>query len=271
MRIGGHILRTLTVFPVFLAAISPCSGQSLPTVKLGPETVQAFQGYVGIQEDLYQQGMNGQRPFLWIDDPPRNRSMVETGEIVIEQDAGGEVAVPGGIIQNWTGAVFIPGGSLAKTLKLLLDYDRHRDIYADVVDSRLLSRNGDRLTTYLRLVKKNVLTVVLDTEHEVQVRETGAGRASIRSRSTRITEVRNAGESDEIQLPSEEDSGFLWRLNAYWRLEATNRGLYVELSTISLSRDIPIGLAWLMKPFIREVPQESLRSTLSATRRAMLQ
>ncbi|MDE2667290.1 MAG: hypothetical protein OXI69_14185 [Acidobacteriota bacterium] len=43
--------------------------------------------------------------------------------------------MPGGIIQNWTGAVFIPGGSLPKTLKLLQDYDRHRDIYPDVVDS----------------------------------------------------------------------------------------------------------------------------------------
>ncbi len=134
-----------------------------------------------------------------------------------------------------------------------------------------LARNGDRLTAYLRLLKKNVLTVVLNTEHEVQIGETGAGRAYIRSRSTRITEVRNAGEPDEIQLPSEEDSGLLWRLNAYWRLEETNRGLYVELSTISLSRDIPMGLAWLMKPFIREVPRESLRSTLAATRRAMLQ
>ena len=89
VRISGHFLCALTVFPVFLAAIFPCSGQSLPTVKLGAETVQAFQGYIGIQEDLYQQGMNGRRPFLWNDDPPRNRSMVETGEIVIEQDAGG--------------------------------------------------------------------------------------------------------------------------------------------------------------------------------------
>ena len=270
MRIGGHCLCALMAVMSFLAAGSHCSGQSLPTVKLGAETVQAFQRYVGIEEDLHEHRMNGPRPFLWIDDPPRNRSMVETGEIVIEQDAGGEVAVPGGIIQNWAGCVFIPGGSLAKTLNLLQDYDRHKDIYPEVIDSRLLSRNGDRMTAYLRLVKKKVLTVVLNTEHEVQVGEIGARRGFIRSRSTRITEVRNAGEPDETQLPSEEDSGFLWRLNAYWRLEETNRGLYVELSTISLSRDIPMGLAWLMKPFVREVPRESLRSTLAATRRAML-
>jgi len=146
VRIGGHFLCALTVFPVLLAASSPCSGQSLPTAKLAAETVQTFQGYVGIQENLCQQRMNGRRPFLWIDDPPRNRSMVETGEIVIEQDAGGEVAVPGGIIQNWTGAVFIPGGSLAKTLKLLQDYDRHRDIYPDVIDSSPQRRSLDGLS-----------------------------------------------------------------------------------------------------------------------------
>ena len=219
--------------------------------------------------------------------------------------------------------VFLPGGSLRKTLQLLRDYDRHQDIYPEVVDSKLLSSKDDTLRAYLRLVKTRVLTVVLNTEHEVQYREISPNRGFIRSRSTRISEVKNACKPDETQMPVGEDSGFLWRLNAYWRLgvcavehcrglpldydpynwreirwdknfypilskvstllwkivpenflrrrllEETDYGLYVELSTVSLSRDMPSGLAWLIKPFIREVPKESLQSTLAATRQAI--
>ncbi len=267
--IGGAYLPVLTASLSCLLTAAPCWGQVLPTVKLKAEAVRAFQKYVEFQEAIHDQRMNDNRPFLWIDDSPSHRSLVEKGEIVIQDNSGQGVGVPGGIVQDWIGAMLIPGGSLRKTLQLLRDYDRHQDIYPEVVDSRLLSSKDDTLRAYLRLAKTRVLTVVLNTEHEVQFREISHKRGFIRSRSTRITEVKNAGKPDETQMPVGEDSGFLWRLNAYWRLEETDQGLYVELSTVSLSRDMPTGLAWLIKPFIREFPKESLQSTLAATRQAI--
>ena len=62
----------------------------------------------------------------------------------------------------------------------------------------------------------------------------------------------------------------MWRLNSYWRFDAREGGVYVECESISLTRDIPAGLAWLIKPFITGIPKESLQMTMSSTRAAVL-
>jgi hypothetical protein len=38
---------------------------------------------------------------------------------------------------------------------------------------------------------------------------------------------------------------------------------------VSLSRDIPTGLGWLIGPFVTSIPRESLEFTLQAMRRAL--
>jgi hypothetical protein len=41
------------------------------------------------------------------------------------------------------------------------------------------------------------------------------------------------------------------------------------LRTLSLSRSIPIGMGWIMKPILQNVPRESLAATLRNTRKAV--
>jgi hypothetical protein len=72
-------------------------------------------------------------------------------------------------------------------------------------------------------------------------------------------------------MPVGNDHGFLWRLDSYWRFEERDGGVYIECEAISLTRDIPTGLAWLIEPIIRQLPQESLVNTLRATRNAVVQ
>jgi hypothetical protein len=67
------------------------------------------------------------------------------------------------------------------------------------------------------------------------------------------------------------DHGFLWRLYSYWRFYQANGGVYIQCNAISLTRDVPTGLGWLVGPYIKNIPQDSLRFTLSATRHALLQ
>jgi hypothetical protein len=69
-------------------------------------------------------------------------------------------------------------------------------------------------------------------------------------------------------MPSGEGLGLLWQLYAYWSLETSGRGVLAECRTVSLSRSIPSGMGWMIKPFIQNVPRESLTSTLRNTRRA---
>jgi hypothetical protein len=94
-------------------------------------------------------------------------------------------------------------------------------------------------------------------------------RATSTSYSTRIAEIENAGKPNEFEKPVGNDSGFLWRLNSYWRFHERDGGVYVQLEAISLTRDIPAGLGWLISPFVSSIPKESLAFTLTRTREAL--
>jgi hypothetical protein len=175
------------------------------------------------------------------------------------------------MIHHWIGTVFIPGATLAQTLALEEDYDHHREYFGpDVMRSKILRHDGNDFLIEMRLYKKKLITTVLDTEHEVHYTMVDTTHAWSRSRTTRIQEVDNAGEVDERLEPVGHDRGFLWRMNTYWRFEEKNGGTYVECQSISLTRDIPIGLGWLIEPYVTSVPRESLTFTLATTRSAVL-
>jgi hypothetical protein len=135
--------------------------------------------------------------------------------------------------------------------------------------SRTLEHAGDDFKVYFRLTRKKIITVVLDTEYEVHYRRLDANRAQSRSYSTRIVEIEHPGESAERALPGGNDHGFLWRLYSYWRFSEADHGVYVQCEAISLTRDIPTGLNWLIAPFIESIPRESLEFTLRSTRAAV--
>jgi hypothetical protein len=61
----------------------------------------------------------------------------------------------------------------------------------------------------------------------------------------------------------------LWRLNSYWRFEERDGGVWLECEAVSLTRDVPTGLGWIIEPIIRDLPKESLANTLRSTRTAL--
>jgi hypothetical protein len=119
---------------------------------------------------------------------------------------------------------------------------------------------------YLRLLKKKVITVVLNTEHKVTYFPLDATRQHSRSYSTKIAEVQDAGEPGEHELPAGRDHGFLWRLYSYWRFLERDGGVYVECEAVSLTRGVPMGLGLIIRPIVRDLPRESLANTLVKTR-----
>jgi len=112
-------------------------------------------------------------------------------------------------------------------------------------------------------------TVVLNTQHDVRYFHDSPARAHSRSSAVRIAEVENAGKSDEREKPPGEDGGFLWKMETWWRMEERDGGTYVQSESVSLTRDIPPVLAWLIGPFVTSIPRESLTYTLEATRRGV--
>jgi hypothetical protein len=240
-------------------------------VQLKPQTLEAFDEYIRDAEAGMEQTLRGSRPFLWSEGSSETAQLVRGGQIVAQFWTGhGPVKVPNGLIHDWIGAVFIPATNLTKTLALIQDYNNHKSIYKpDVIASRLISRRGNDFRISLRLLKKKIMTVILDTEHEVHYRSLDPKRWACRSYTTRIAEVENAGTPKERVLPPDTGYGFLWRLYSYWRFEQRNRGVYVECRAISLTRDVPLGLGWIIEPIIQKLPKESLIHTLQATRQAL--
>ena len=242
--------------------------------ELNPNMVAAFEKYANQRESQVRTELRDPSRFLFIDrlgEGAKQKAYadVRAGKVVIDQ---GKISdVPDGLVHHWTGVTFIPGAKLADTLRLIQDYNNHASHYRpDVAASKLLSRNGNNYKVNLRFNKKKVLTVVLDTEHDVTYDYINSQYAASIGHTTRVSEVENAGTANEKLLPQGGGLGFLYKMDTYWRFAERDNGTYVQCETISLTRDIPLGLKWAIGRFVNSVPQESLQFTLARTRDQVL-
>ena len=247
---------------------------------LKPEAAQGFDQYIRLTEARMQEELAPDE-FLWVDRLPEPRrsevyARLQRGEVISEKlqtaDPSGRSATPGALLHHWVGTVFIPGVSLAQVLAVVQDYDRHAEYYTpDVMQSKKVEQTGnDFYKVHYRLRKKKILTIILDADYDVHRHSIDATHAYSVSTSTRIAQVENIGQPDERELPPGKDGGYMWRLNSYWHYFDSGRGVYVQCEAISLSRDIPAGLNWLIGSFVQSVPKESLDFTLRSTRNAVL-
>ncbi len=246
--------------------------QSANIVQLKPRTLQAFESYIRAAEEAMEPSLHGRGAFLWSDGSPERSHQVHQGQIVAQLwSPDGPVKVPNGLIHDWIAAGVVPDATVEQALALVQNYDNHKNIYKpEVIDSKLISHDGNDYRIYLRLLKKKVITVVLDTDHDVHYAALDEKRWSCRSYTTRIAEVEDAGTPKEKVLEPDTGYGFLWRLYSYWKFEQKKGGVYLECRAISLTRDIPLGLGWIIEPIIRKLPQESLVHTLEATRNGLV-
>jgi hypothetical protein len=178
--------------------------------------------------------------------------------------------VPGALIHDWIGAVVVPGAKVEDAVKVLQDIAAYPRVYSgDILTARLVRRDGERLRVLFRVVKKKVITVVLETEYDVDYRKASDKVSQVWSRSVRVAEVEHAGKEGETVRPPDTGWGFLWRLNTYWHLQEKDGALLMECRAVSLTRDIPAGLGWIIKPMVTSLPREALEGTLEKTRTAV--
>jgi hypothetical protein len=244
--------------------------------ELQPRTAEDWQRYVRATEARIDRELASDQRFLGIDFEEVSkaraaRQTVLSGQVVLarmaEQGHNAEqINVRGGLINHWRGTIFVPRVSLDQVLQELQSpaVGRHRQ--QDVLESKVLSRDGDTSRVYLKLVRKKIVTVTYNTEHEVRYRRLTPTRAASRSVSTKIAEVENAGTPSEREKPIGNDRGFMWRLNSYWRYEQVPGGVIVELESLTLSRDIPFLIRLIAGPIINNIARESMTRTLESMR-----
>jgi len=182
-----------------------------------------------------------------------------------------EVDVPGGLLQDCTGAIYLPGATLAQVKAMLQDYGNYKNYYQpEVIESKQIGHQDDEYDVFLRLYKKYILTVVLNTNYHARFVQPDAQHLYVLSRSTRITEAKDAKHPDAGEHDVGNDTGLLWRLNSYWRFEQEDGWVYAECEAVSLSRDVPAMVGWMIKGFLQKFPKESMFNTLKGTKTAVL-
>ena len=167
---------------------------------------------------------------------------------------GDTVRVADGTIYRWHGCTVIRGTTVSSLLDRLIAAGTPPP-QEDVVESRLLRRDGDRLTVYLKLIRRTILTVTYDTEHDMVFTRVSPTVATSRSVATRIREVDGG------------DRGFLWRLQSYWQYRQQGPDVRVDLVSLSLSRDVPMLVRPVAAPLAASVGRESMLRTLGSLRR----
>ena len=248
-------------------------------VTLKQNTLSAFQKYVELTDARNEADLQKGTQILWVDalrEPERTVAYAEIngGEIKMRRletlQNSEKIRCPGGMIHHWVGVGYIPEAKLEDVLRVLQDYSHHAQYYApDVERSRIESHDDDHFVVFLRFRRHKIVTVVLDTWHDVRYFHDSNTRAHSRSYATRIVQVENGGKPNEREKPPGDDDGFLWRMETWWRMDEREGGVYVQSEVVSLTRDIPAGLGWLIAPFVTSIPKESLTFTLEATRRAV--
>lgn len=261
-------LRMRTAAVILLLA-APCSA-----ARMTLPAQQAFENYATDLERRLAQQHAGPDTYLAVfnlgpTERADARRQLLSGELLVDPVNGGTREVGGGLLHHWRGTAFVPGGKAKDMLALLRDYNHLASYYApEVESSHALSDHAGLTTVAMRMRKQKVVTVVLDTEYEIHTKLTDTSGYSS-SRSTHIWEIVRAGTANERRLPEGNDDGFLWRLNSYWSFLEVPDGLLIECEAVSLTRDVPSGLAWLITPIIKDMPRESLTFTLNATRNAL--
>ena len=247
---------------------------------LEADTAAAFQRYVRLTEQRITSEVAKTDAFLWIDTlaPARRTALLkglQQGGVIIERlqtrDGSREIDAPNGLIHHWLGLVFVPNVSVKQAVALMQDYDHHSKYFAPAIAaSKVLERDGNRFKIALRFHVKKIITVTMDTQNDAEFFHPSPDRAHSRIRSTRVSEIADVGTPREKEKPAGEEQGFMWNLNTYWRFLERDGGTYIQCESLTLSRDVPFALAWIIRPIVTQMPKESLTFTMGKARDALV-
>jgi hypothetical protein len=257
-----------TVFALFAGGVAgPARSTELQRV-----TIDAWQAYLRRAEIRMQGHLNADKPFLWIDEVGDISLRLRRGEIVVAPLIGqGTQDVPGGVIHDWIGGVFIPNASIGSLRAVLNDYASYKHIYRPaVVDSKMLACNAS-VQEFSMVWQRHVLFVNAAIRGNYRANDftVDSRRGYSIVDATSIQQIEDYARSSEHLLPPDTGSGFIWRIHSIARYEERDGGVYLEIEAIALTRDIPVSVSWLLNPAVHRLSMSSLTVTLRQTRQAV--
>ncbi len=253
-----------------IALVIGCAGAGLLAAELQEQTVAAWERYLAATQLRVAAELDDGERFLAVDfheDGARFRREALAGDVVIEgmrthDERGERIRVPKGSINHLVGLILVPNAALNDMLDGLHDIPPH-ELQEDVLDSRVLSRDGDAFELYVRVdLNAPMASAQFNIEQDVEYVRPGGDRAWSRIEATRIAELEEPGSPNEREKPIGNDSGYLWRMNLFWRYEQVDGGVLVECEQLTLSRGIPALARFFLAPIINGAPRDALEKTL---------
>jgi hypothetical protein len=229
------------------AAICAALLPALRAQGLKPETLRAFDCYVQSAEAR----LEARKPFLLADADAGLKARLLRGSVeTVAPNGPHPHKIVGGMIYDWIASVFIPGVTLDHTIAMLEDYDHRAQYFPDLISSaKLLCRTGDNRFGFTMRLKE---PSVIDVTDDVVWQRVDPHRWQCRSWST---DVREAGKQHN----------YLHGLDSVWRFAETEKGVFVESETITLSGEFG-SLARALGSMMGINPEKSLRRTLEDMR-----
>jgi hypothetical protein len=239
---------------------------------LKPETVSAWNGYVEAASAAQREHVRSGAQFLWIDEDSEILEKVRGGEAVaMPIVARHPVKVPGGSIHHWIGAAFVPHAKLDDALDVMRDYEHYREYYSpSVVESKVTARDEttDRFSMLL-MNRAFFMKMALDADYQTINLRVDRRRFYSVSKTTRLQEIEDLGQPGERRIPQGEGAGYVWKLFTITRLDEREGGLFIEVETSALSREVPGALRIVADPILRRVSRGSMELLIRQTAEAV--
>jgi hypothetical protein len=114
-----------------------------------------------------------------------------------------------------------------------------------------------------------VASTALEGEYEACYHQLDHRRWYSIAHTTRMREIRRYALPGAQELPTDQGSGYIWRIYSFARFEEKDGGVYVELEVIVLSRDIPVAVRWVVNPIVRRISRNSMVVSLQQITQAV--
>lgn len=142
------------------AALTVCAASAvLVAAELHEETVEAWDRYIAATAQRVSAELDDGERFLVLDfheEAARLRREVLAGDVVVERmhaldERGDRFDVPKGAIHHWMGAILVPDAELSDVVDGLQHDIPTHELQENVLESRVLSRDGDKIGGAQRL------------------------------------------------------------------------------------------------------------------------
>lgn len=183
-----------------------------------------------------------------------------------------------GLIHDWVGIVFIPKATIHDVIFTSRNYYGYPEMYKPTgIYAKPDSMYSEDITlpyredifTMVVSQKTSMVTATIDGEYDVRFFKVDDKHWYSIMQSTRLQAIDNYGKDGEKIYPIDEGPGYLWRSYNFTKYEQTEDGVYMELETIALSRDVPFFWRWIVNPMIERSARNYIHSFLEQTRTAV--